>query len=40
LQVKELRARAKAAGATADQLEDVADSDDPKAVLVDQIALF
>jgi hypothetical protein len=38
LPVKSLRARAKVVGATVEQLEDAADSDDPKAALVSLVA--
>ena len=38
LSMKEVRARAKVVGATAEQLEDAADSDDPKAALVSLVA--
>lgn len=34
LSIKELQARAKAGSASAEQLEDVADNDDPKAALI------
>ena len=40
LPMKELRDRAKAAGATAAQLEEVAESEDPRGALVSLLALI